>query len=60
MRIGLKKPTKKNQHAHTKSVARLVDSENWSKKNKYKKLKLNQQHAHTESVAKLVDSKTWS
>ncbi len=32
VRIGLKKTLKKEQHAHTKSVARLVDSENWSKK----------------------------
>ncbi len=50
MRIGLKKNYyKKNNHAHTKSVARLVDSENWSKKNKKK-------HAHTKSVARLFDT----
>ncbi len=50
MRIGLKK-----KHAHTKSVARLVDSENCSKKKQ-------QQHAqhNTKSVASLVDSENWS
>ncbi len=32
MRIGLKKPKQKQQqNAHTKRVARLVDSENWFK-----------------------------
>ncbi len=52
MRIGLKKNYyKKNNHAHTKSVARLVESENWSKKKK---------NTHTKSVATLVDSENWS
>ncbi len=56
MRIGLKKNYyKKNNHAHTKSVARLVESEIWSKKNLKK-----EQHAHTKSVARLVDSENWS
>ncbi len=51
MKIGLTK-NKKNNHAHTKSVARLVESENWSKKKKKK-------HAHTKSVARLVESENW-
>ncbi len=42
---------KKQQHVHTKSVARLVDSENCQKKKK--------KHAHTKIVARLVDSENW-
>ncbi len=41
---------KTQQSANTKSVARLVDSENVKK----------QQHAHTKSVARLVDSENLS
>ncbi len=53
MRIEKKKNEKKNkQHTYTKSVARLVESENWSKKNV--------NHTHTKSVATLVDSENWS
>jgi len=39
VRIGQKKnyEKKQQQHAHRKSVVRLVDSENWSKKNKKNK-----------------------
>ncbi len=58
MRIGLifffYKNIKKQQYAHTKNVARLVDSENWSKKI------LKQQYVHTKSVARLVDSENFS
>ncbi len=43
-----------NKNAHTKSVARLVDSENWSKKIN-KKIFLNNTRAH-KSVARLVGS----
>ncbi len=50
------KKKKTKQYAHTKSFARLVDSENFSKKNTNNK----QQHAHTKSVARLVDSENWS
>ncbi len=32
MRIGLKKNKKQQHTTHTKSVARLVNTENWSKK----------------------------
>ncbi len=46
----------KQQHAYTKSVARLVDSENWSKKQETKQ----QQHAHTKTVARLVETEKWS
>ncbi len=57
VRIGPKiffyKKKQKQLRAH-KSVVRLVDSENWSKKKIYKKQQ--QQHAHTKSVARLVDS----
>ncbi len=49
MRIGPKK--KKNTH---KNVARLVESENWSKKKKKKKTRTQK------SVARLVDSENWS
>ncbi len=55
MRIGKKK--KKKKHAHTKSFARLVDSENWSKEEKVKHKK---KHAHKKSVARLVDGENWS
>ncbi len=51
---------KNKQHAHIKSVARLVDSENWSKKKRKRKEKKKKQHAHTKSVARLVDSENWS
>ncbi len=61
MRIGLNnffyKNIKKQQYAHTKSVARLVNSENLSKKKIYIYILL---HAHTKSVARLVDSKNLS
>ncbi len=50
------KNIKKQQYAHTKSVARLVNSENLSKNNNNNK----QQHAHTKSVARLVDCENWS
>ncbi len=59
MRIGLiflLKNTKKQQHAHPKSVARLVETEKWSEKNPNKK---KQQYAHRTSVARLVDSENW-
>ncbi len=46
---------KQTTNAHNKSVARLVDSENQSKKIKITK----QQHAHNKSVARLVDSENW-
>jgi len=49
----------KQQYAHTKSVARLFDRENWSKKMFYKKKKT-KLYAHTKSVAKIVDSENWS
>ncbi len=56
MRIGIilffYKNIKKQQYAHTKSVARLDDSENLSKKKT--------QHAHTNSVARFVNSENWS
>ncbi len=48
------KNIKKQQYAHTKSVARLVNSENLSKNNN------KQQHAHAKSVARLVDCENWS
>ncbi len=54
MRIG-KKKQKKN--AHTKGFARLVDSENWSKKVKAKDTKKNTHKK--KSVARLVDSENW-
>ncbi len=71
MRIGIilfYKNIKKQQYAHTKSVAaRLVDSENLSKKKIYIYISkidiyifLKKQHAHTKSVARLVDSENWS
>ncbi len=57
MRIGLKhfftKKNTKQHYAQTKSVARLVESENLSKKKKI-------QYAHTKSVARLVDSENLS
>ncbi len=62
MRIGLKKmfykKKKTKQYAHTKSFARLVDSENWSKK-MYLQKNNKKQYAHTKSVASLVDSENW-
>ncbi len=49
---------KKKQHAHTKSVARLVNSENWSTFFFYKNIKKTiRPH---KSVAGLVDSKNLS
>ncbi len=63
MRIGLKnyfyKNINKQQYVHTKNVARLVDCENWSKKNVYQKI-LKEQYARAKSVATLVDSKNFS
>ncbi len=44
----------KQQYAHTKSVARLVDSENWSKKIQKKTIR-----AH-KNVVRLVDRESWS
>ncbi len=49
VRIGQKKM---KNHRYTKSVATLVDSENWSKKTIIKK----NNHALTKSVARLVES----
>ncbi len=37
---------------HTKSVARLVETENWSEKK--------QKYAHRKSIARLVDSENWT
>ncbi len=62
MRIGLKKniykKIHKQQYAHTKSVARLVDRENWSKKNILQKEQNKTIRSH-KSVARLVDSENW-
>ncbi len=62
MRIGLKKfylqKNKNKQYAHTKSVARLVDRQNWSKKYILQKEQNKTIRSH-KSVARLVDSENW-
>ncbi len=59
LKIDVWQRKKQQQHAHTKSVASLVKSENWSKKKHYI-IKQQQQYAHTESVAGLDNSENWS
>ncbi len=66
MRIGLKnffyKNIKKQQYAHTKSVARLVDSEHLSKKYFFftKTLKNNNMPTQKSVATRLVDSENFS
>ncbi len=46
------KRNKKYNNTCTKSVARLVETENWSEKK--------QKYAHRKSIARLVDSENWT